>query len=121
MREQRVIWAAIVMSTVIYFVIAYTQAPNPPRPFEESVRAPITLAMYGAAFAAFVAGLVLPSFLQSPSRTKMVITMSVFEACAIFGLLAAFLQQDWHVYVPAWILALAGFIRAFPKDEQVPA
>ena len=31
---------------------------------------------------------------------------------------AAFLQHDWRLYVPAWIASLIGFMREFPRDES---
>ena len=118
MSQQRIIWFAIVFSTVLYAVIAYMMAPVPPRPFEESVRATLTLAMYAAAFMTFVAALLMPGRLpQSASRQKMILAMAMFEACAILGLVAAFLQHDWRLYVPAWIAALIGFVREYPRDE----
>jgi glucan phosphoethanolaminetransferase (alkaline phosphatase superfamily) len=121
MNQSRVLWSAIAFSTVIYMVIVYTMFPTPPRPFEESVKVTMTLILYLAAFAEFVMGLVLPSVRKSPPRQKMIVSMSMFVSCAICGLLAAFFQQDWRLYLPTWILAIAGFIHAFPKDEQVAA
>lgn len=104
------------MSTVIYMVIAYTLAPQPQRSFEESARN--SVALYLLALAMFVAALVVPKRLvSSPPRLKMIVALSLFEACAIFGLVAAFLQQDWRLYVPAWIVALIGFVSVFPREE----
>ena len=118
MTQQRIIWFALVVSTVMYAVIAYTLAPVPPRPFEESVRSTFTLAMYAAAFIEFIAALLLPGRLpQLDSRQKMIVSMAMFESCAVFGLVAAFVQHDWRVYVPAWIAALIGFVREYPRDE----
>ena len=118
MSQQRIIWFAIVFSTVIYAVIAYVMAPVPPRPFQESLRSAITLLMYAAAFIDFIAALLMPGRLpQNPPHKKMILAMAMFESCAILGLLAAFLQQDWRLYVPAWIAALIGFVREFPRDE----
>jgi F0F1-type ATP synthase membrane subunit c/vacuolar-type H+-ATPase subunit K len=123
MRQQKIIWFAIAFSTVIYLFMAYWIAPVPPRSFEESLRTTTTLAMYGVALAVFNAGLVMPSLTlaQSPPQSKMTVTLAIFEACAIFGLVAAFLQQDWRLYVPTWFVSLIGMVRAFPKDEQITA
>jgi MFS family permease len=118
MTQQRIIWFALVASTVMYAVIVYTLAPVPPRPFEESVRSTFTLAMYALAFMEFIAALILPGRLpQADSRKKMIVAMAMFESCAIFGLVAAFVQHDWRVYVPAWIAALIGFVREWPREE----
>ena len=117
MRQQRIIWFAIFSSTVIYLVMAYWMAPVPPRPFEQSVRNMVTLVMYGMAVAVFIAAMVVPSHKQSPPSQKMIMALAMFESCAIFGLLAAFMQHDWRLYVPTWIVALIGFMREFPSNE----
>ena len=118
MREQRIIWFAIVFSTVIYAVVAYTIAPVPPRPFEESLRSTFTILFYAVAFVSFIAAMLMAGRLpQSASRQKMIVAMAMFEACAVLGLVAAFMQHDWRLYVPAWIAALIGFVREYPRDE----
>jgi hypothetical protein len=116
MDTRRILWFAIVMSTVIYAVIAFTIAGSPQRSFEENVKQPMTLGLYAAAFSMFVAGLVFSSVSKAPPQTAMIITLAIFESCAIFGLLAAFLSSDWRLYIPAWIVALIGFIRQFPSS-----
>ena len=117
MSQQRIIWGAIVFSTVIYLFVAYSLAPVPVRPFQESVRTPITLAMYAAALAGFIAALVVPSMLQQPQRVKMIAALALFESCAVFGLMAAILHKDWRLYIPAWIAALIGFLREWPRED----
>jgi hypothetical protein len=47
----------------------------------------------------------------------MITALAVFEACAIFGLLAAFMMKDWRLCLAPWALALLGFIREFPRGE----
>lgn len=117
MSQQRIIWGAIVFSTVIYLFVVYSLAPVPARPFQESVRTTITLAMYAAGFASFIAALVVPGLLRQPQRVKFITAMALFESCAICGLMAAFLHKDWRLYVPAWIVALIGFLREWPSEE----
>jgi F0F1-type ATP synthase membrane subunit c/vacuolar-type H+-ATPase subunit K len=116
MQQQRIILAAIAVSTVIYAFVLYTLHPVPGRPFEESVRAPMTLPLYVAAFAMFVAALVVPNLTRSEARVRMIVSMAMFEACAICGLLAGFLGADWRLYLPPWILAIFGFIRQWPRE-----
>ncbi len=117
MPNPKIFWFAIAFSTVIYAVVAYVMAPVPPRPFAESVRATLTLAMYGAAFATFLAAMVIPGRLpQSQPLQKMIVALALFEACAIFGLLAAFMLKDWRLYIPAWIVAVIGFVREYPSS-----
>ena len=118
MNQQKIIWFAIVFSTVMYFGVAYMLAPAPALPFEQSVRTVFTMAMYASAFAVFLAALVIPGLMRPlPRQTKLVLAMALFEACATMGLMAALLQKDWRLFIPPWIAALIGFIREFPRDE----
>src|ERR1700741_5310014 len=99
MQTSKILWFAIAFSTVIYVMVAYILAPVPVRPFAESLRDTVTLALYAAAFAAFVAGLVITSLLtRSPALQKMVVALALFEGCAICGFIAAFLSDDWRLY-----------------------
>lgn len=117
MNPRVVIWFGIVMSTVIYLVMAVALGGET-GDFDESVRSSYVPVLYGLALLAFIAGwLVVPRVVKSNARTRMVATMAVFEACAIFGLIAAFLTQDWRLYLGPWALALFGFIREFPRGE----
>jgi F0F1-type ATP synthase membrane subunit c/vacuolar-type H+-ATPase subunit K len=118
MNQQRIIWLAIVFSTFVYVFLAYTFGPNPSATFTEAVSDTMTLAMYAAAFATFMAALVMPGMLvQSPPRLKMIIALALFEACTIFGLVAAVLHHDWRLIVPPWIASLVGFMREWPSSE----
>ena len=121
MNPQKVLWFAMFASSLVYVAVAYTLAPAPEHSFEESLRGGVTLILYAIAFMMFVAGLIVPNLMQAPARLKMIVALALFEACSIFGLVAAILQHDWRLVLPAWMLALAGFVRAFPKDEQVAA
>lgn len=122
MDQRRVIWLAIAFSTVIYAVIAYTEAPVPAGPLGDAFRNTTVLGLYGVAVAAFVTGFAVRAMLRdAPSRTRLVVSLAVFEACAIFGLLAVFLQRDWRLYLAPWALALIGFAAAWPSDEPESA
>lgn len=122
MSQQKIIWTAIVFSTFFYVVIAYSFGPNPTATFTESVSDTLTLAMYAAAFASFMAAMVIPALaVRSPARTKMIMALALFEACSVFGLLAAFLRHDWRLIVAPWIASLVGFMREWPgNDVQSP-
>lgn len=122
MDQRRVIWFAIVFSTVIYAVIAYLEAPVPAGAVQDAFRNGTVLGLYGVALAAFVTAFAIRTMLRdAPSRTRLVVTLAVFEACAIFGLLAAFLQRDWRLYLAPWALALIGFVAVWPSDEPEAA
>lgn len=117
MSQQKILWSAIAFSTFIYVVIAYSLAPVPARPFGESVREVVTLALYGAAFAMFVAAMVIPPLIAQPPRVKMIVSLALFEACALLGLVAAILQHDWRLIFPPWIASLIGFVRQWPGGD----
>jgi F0F1-type ATP synthase membrane subunit c/vacuolar-type H+-ATPase subunit K len=122
MQQAKILWFAIAFSTVIYAVVAYTIAGQPQQSFEQSVRNPITLVMYLAAISAFAAGLVVPRLLQrAPAQTRTIMGLAIFETCAIFALVAAFISHDWRLYLPGWALALIGFMRLWPGSEEVSA
>jgi hypothetical protein len=117
MRQDKVLWFALVFSTVIYAAMVFVLYPNPAGSFEDAARQQTTLILYGLAFASFVAGLVAPTVMRGPARVKMIVAMAVFESCAIYGLLAAMLARDYRLFVPAWIVALLGMWRMYPSGE----
>lgn len=115
------IWFAIVMSTFIYAVIVYALSRDWPRPgaLEASLQKTVVLVLYVLAIADFVMAHVL-SRMMSNHRARYVSKLALFASCAIYGLLAAFLTQDWRLYIPAWALALIGFAQSYPSDATTP-
>ena len=118
MDTRRILWFAITMSTVVYAGVLFAIAGTPQRAFDESVKQPLTLAMYGAVLAMFVAGLAFTAVSKAPARTTMIVALGIFESCALLGFVAAILGSDWRLYIPAWIVALAGFVRQFPGEDE---
>lgn len=118
MRQQKIIWGALVFSTFIYVGIAYFLAPDPVLPFSESVMKLEALMFYGVAFVTFIVALVFPGQLVNlPQQKRMIVAMATFEASTIMGLVAAIMLKDWRLIVPAWIASLVGFMREYPSDE----
>ncbi len=117
MKTEKVIWAAMVFSTLIYAGMAYTILRERPTSFDDAVQQPYTLVLYAFALAAFVAGFVMPRLMRAPAKLKMVIALAIFESCAIFGLMAAFLAHDWRLFIPAWIVSLIGMMRVYPSAD----
>jgi hypothetical protein len=117
MNPDKVLWFALVFSTVIYAGIAYALFPNPEGSFEDAVRQQTTLIFYGLAVCSFLFGLTLPGRVPGPWRKKMIIAMGVFESCAIAGLVAAFLARDYRLFIPTWIIALLGMWKMYPSAE----
>jgi F0F1-type ATP synthase membrane subunit c/vacuolar-type H+-ATPase subunit K len=114
----RMIWFALVISTVIYAVIVYMiSASHPHAPFGDAVRSQMTLILYGLCVASFFAGNVAWSVMRNrPLQLRMVVSMAIFESGAVYGLIAAFLAYDWRLYLGPWLVALIGFARCFPSD-----
>ena len=54
---------------------------------------------------------------HAPARTRMIMSLAIFESCAIFGLVSTFLLQDWRLYLAPWALAVIGFLRSWPSDD----
>jgi predicted permease len=118
MNPRLVIWIGLAMSTVIYFVLAYTFASGgEPDEYQQLARDRYVPVLYGLAGAMFILGwfVVRRVIRNAPEQTRMIMALAVFESCAIFGLLAVFLTKDWRVYLFPWALALIGFIREFPR------
>ena len=117
MQIQRVIWFGIAVSTLFYAGIIYLAANKPSTTFDATVRSPMVFGPYLMAAAVFVIGLVWPLVPSAaPARVRMIVRMALFEACAVFGVVAAFANRDWRIYLAPWALAIAGFFLAFPRD-----
>jgi hypothetical protein len=116
MNPRLVIWMGIAMSTVIYLVLAYTLSGEAGES-EKLAREQYVPVLYGLAGAMFIIGwfVVRRVIRNAPEQTRMIMALAVFESCAVFGLLGAFLTKDWRVYLFPWALALVGFIREFPR------
>lgn len=118
MRQDKLIWFAMVFSTVIYAAIIYTLYPSPAGAFEDAVKEQKTLILYGLAVVEFIFAMVMPSLMANrPARLRMTVALALFESCAIFGLLAAFLARDWRLFVAPWIIALLGMWRVYPSND----
>jgi hypothetical protein len=118
LRARRIVWFALAFSTLIYAFLAYTMG-QPQRPFEESARQQITIVCYVMALVMFFLAPVVTA--RMPLQIRMVVGLALSESCAIFGLVAAFIAHDWRIYVPAWIVALIGFTRYWPGEDETAA
>ena len=118
MNPSKLIWFAMVGSTLIYFAIIYTLGKPVEGSFQDAfMRHQFTPILYGIAAVTFIMGNVLPGRSRGPARLKMVIALALFESCAIYGLVAAFVVHDWRLFIPTWILCLIGMVRVYPSDE----
>jgi len=119
-RVFQLIWIGLFIASCIYGVIDYVVIGPLVhlQTFEQELRSPLVLTLYGAAAAAFLGG-----FALTGTRRQNVFTarLALFESCAIFGLVAAFVTNDWRLFLPAWALALLGFVQTLPpRAEYTP-
>lgn len=113
-QQRKIVWFGLVMSVVIYVVMAYmTSQENASQPFDDAVRHPWALPMYGIAVVMFIIATVVS---RTMKQAGWISGLALYESCAIFGLMAAFIAKDWRLLLPAAALALIGMARLFPGE-----
>jgi hypothetical protein len=117
---RRLIWSAIVFSTLLYGILAYaTERQYTLQPFSAALRRPIVIVLYLIALAVYGTAFVVSNAMlrnAGASAGAFVAQLALFEAVTILGLVAAFIGHDWRLYLPAWMLALVGFFTRYPSD-----
>lgn len=118
MSQRKTIWFAIVMSTFVYAVIVYSLSRGWPQPgpLAAAIQQQIVLGLYAAAIAMFFAALTIPGRIAHHHQ-RFIVRLALFESCAIFGLLVAFLTRDWRLFLAPWVLSLIGFISNYPSES----
>jgi uncharacterized membrane protein len=114
----RVIFFAIVVSTVVYAIVVWaaTYQRVDALSLEDELRSPITLGIYGAAAVMYIMAFVIPTRIARRSA-RYIVRWAMLESVAIAGLIVALIFNDWRLYLPPWIIALIGFSRAYPHRE----
>jgi FtsH-binding integral membrane protein len=111
MKAARLQWLGMLLSLVVYGVMAFVIVKVAPVPLALSLRQPPVIALYAAGvvlyFAAFLA----------TRRSPPAVRLMMLEAVAIVGFVAAFLVRDGRIYLAPGVLALIGMIRSFPPRE----
>jgi hypothetical protein len=119
MSQRKIIWTALVMSTFVYGAITYVMSSDWPRPgpLAAAIQQQMVLGLYAAAVAVFFAALIVPGRIPH-HRQRFILRLALFESCAIFGLLAAFLTRDGRLFIAPWALSLVGFFSSSPSDVE---
>jgi len=139
---RRIAWSATAFSTLLYAIVAYATERNfRLQPLELALRRPVVIFLYVLAiafyFAAFAVALPAPaedravetitasdplasSSATAAGRARFLIRLALLDLIAIMGLLAAFALHDWRIYLPAWALAIVGFLRSSPGLAPQP-
>lgn len=115
----RTIYFAIILSTVIYAVIAWaaTNQRLGAQSLTAELQTPLTMAIYALALGMYIAAF-LVSARMPQIRVRWIVRWALLEAVAVLGILAAMLHGDWRLYLPPWVLALIGFSRSFPHRNE---
>ena len=116
-RVFQLIWVALFIASCIYGVIDYVVvgAQVHLQTLEQELRSPIVLTLYGAAIVVFFAAF---AFQRTRLQNIFVARLALFESCAIFGLVAAFLTNDWRLFLPTWALSIIGFLQTLPPTAE---
>jgi F0F1-type ATP synthase membrane subunit c/vacuolar-type H+-ATPase subunit K len=122
------LWAALLMSVVLYFVVTVFAAP----PIAESDSPPSKLLLIGvAALGTFLVGVsfvVKRKFLSQAVEQQdvglvqkaMVFACALCEATALLGVLSRFLMNNRH-HAFLFLLAAAGQVLHFPRRDDLEA
>lgn len=116
-RQRLTIWGAIVFSTVIYLVLLLMVLRTGSGSLDPATLKTFTNVLYVLAGLSFIAAWFMGPRLTGQGR--LIVAMAIFESCAIYGVVLAFLAHDWRLYLFPWALAIIGFIREFPRDEYL--
>jgi hypothetical protein len=133
----RMIWGSLLVSVVIYTVLAFVVVTPSEATVEDVIRRPVVLVLYGLAGAAFLASFLIPRMLlgrrehppayavapdtgASPKVMEaLIVRWALAESAAIFGLVAAFGQQVPSLVIPPAVLSFLGMIVAYPSAAML--
>ena len=115
--QLKLIWLALLMSIVLYGVIAFVIVPVGEQSFDAAFADPVILVLHLAGLGMLAMSFAAASVFRKRSnlRTASIIRWAMIESAAVFGLLAAFLGQDVRVFLPLGALAVAGMVLAYPR------
>lgn len=121
-RTLLILWAALLMSTVIYVFMTFFLA----RP-AAAENPTLTIALYAMSFLMVVASFVMKSRFVSRSvdlqdmrlvRVGSVIAWAMCEAAALFGLIDFFVTQDRY-YIVVMAIGFLGILAHMPRRSQL--
>ncbi|HYS56204.1 MAG TPA: hypothetical protein VER58_20790 [Thermoanaerobaculia bacterium] len=117
---ERIIWAALFASILIYCLIAFTIAQrNAQRPFQAALHDEFTIILYSISALTFVAAFFTRARFRergAPRRLYNIIAWALLESITIYGFILALVRMDWKMILPPAALTIAGFIITFPHQ-----
>jgi F0F1-type ATP synthase membrane subunit c/vacuolar-type H+-ATPase subunit K len=129
----RIIWGALLFSTVIYLIVVNTIV-RPEEGLMENDMYKIIFPMMGLMCAGLAVGIPeilgkgLRAKIQNPSDvrevlkfyfTLFILRMALFEAVVIYGFVWAFLTRNTVYYYPMWLVGAGGMIWSFPTEAKI--
>ena len=116
------IWIALLMSVVIYGVVAFAVVPAGDGSIVARILGdPILIALHVIGFMMVTMSAVMFATLSrraGPKQTAFIIRWAMTESAAVLGLIAAFFGNDARLFFPLGVLAVAGMLIAFPTREH---
>ena len=120
LRAVRIIWAALVVATLIYWRIAILLCQkNVATPFAGELHDLFAQLIYGMALITFAVAFFMRGFMRDrgrPAHLYNIVSWALFEASAIYGLVLSFVKLDWRLIVAPEMLAIVGFGVTFPQE-----
>jgi hypothetical protein len=121
LRIQRIIYAALLITLAIYFILVWILGQqNASRSFQEALRLPIVVPLYVIGVVTFAMAFFMRARLHergAPPRMRNIVFWALLESIGIYGLVVAFVYQDWRLMVPPLMLSILGFAVSFPQQE----
>ncbi len=122
LRIMRIIWAALLVATLIYSAIAVTLGQRNAPLMQAHLHDPFVQIIYGIAAITFGVAFFMRSWMRDrgrPAQLYNIVSWALFESIAIYGLVPAMLHADWRLMAAPEMLAFAGFVLTFPQETTI--
>ncbi len=114
--KERILWFAILLSTLVYAVLAVVLSHGPTMPARALVTDPQDLAVTIVATVLFVTAFWAGSrFKDARGYFAM---LALLESACVAGLVGALKSGDWRVFVVPFCLSMIGMIYAYPRASE---
>lgn len=120
-RTLPIIFAALLVSTVIYAVLGFVGTRGGSGlPLSELFRRPLVVPLYACAAGSYSLAFLISGIVQKsgkPPRVVYITRWALLESIVIFGLIATIISHDVRVLIAPWLLSLIGFAQSYPSAD----
>lgn len=120
-RLARMIYVAMLVSLFVYAIIGWLilRTQTPLMPLMQAAQSPLALGLYGLGVVTFLLAAPVSARIARASRPRVgfIVGLALLESIAIEGLALGFIQRDWRLMAPLWVLALIGFAQSYPTER----